>query len=75
MTKEITEQIYKKQEILFYIRTHPEWYKILNRHPDRFTQFNKIAKDELQITLQHKVDRFKNQVEILTLLNDYMKRS
>ena len=74
MDNKIIEHLYKKKELLFYIRTHPQWYKVLNRHPKHFNKFIKIAKEDLQITVQHKLERFKNQVELFSLLNEYMNR-
>jgi len=70
----LMNEIYKNDDMLFYIRTHPEWYKTLNRHPDYYKQFLKTAKEELKLTLNHKIDRFKNQVQLLTLINEYMRR-
>lgn len=74
MNNKIFEELYKKNDLLFYLRTHPEWYKILNRHPNMYNQFTKLAKEELKNTLYHKLDRFKNQVQLLTLINEYMNR-
>ena len=74
MTKSIMSELYKKNDMLFYLRTHPEWYKIIHRHPEAYRQFLKIAKEELKQTFRHKMDRFKNQVQLLSLINEYMKR-
>ncbi|HEY8364510.1 MAG TPA: YlbE-like family protein [Haloplasmataceae bacterium] len=74
MTKTIMADLYKNNELLFYLRTHPEWYKVIHRYPESYKQFQKIAKEELKLTFSHKVDRFKNQVQLLSLINEYMKR-
>ena len=74
MTKSIMSELYKKNDMLFYLRTHPEWYKIIHRHPNSYRHFIKIAKEDLKQTFKHKVDRFKNQVHLLSLINEYMKR-
>ncbi|QVK18940.1 hypothetical protein KHQ81_04310 [Mycoplasmatota bacterium] len=74
MNKSIMSEIYKNNEMLFYLRTHPEWYKTLHRHPDVYKEYLKNAKEELKLTFNHKIDRFKNQVQLLSLINEYMKR-
>ncbi len=74
MTKSIMGELYSKNDMLFYLRTHPEWYKVLHRHPNLYKQFLKTAKEDLKLTLNHKIDRFKNQVQLLSLINEYMKR-
>ncbi|NLC95827.1 MAG: hypothetical protein GX676_09115 [Bacilli bacterium] len=72
--KMLMKDLYRQPEILFYLRTHPEWYKVLNRHPDLYRNFVKLAKEELKLTFSHKLDRFKNQVQLLSLIAEYMKR-
>lgn len=73
-TKAVMDDLYKNNDILFYLRTHPEWYKILHRHPNSYKQLLKVAKEELKLTFSHKVDRFKNQVQLLSLINEYMRK-
>ncbi len=74
MNKTLMTELYKNNDMLFYLRTHPEWYKTLHRHPDLYKQYTKVAKEELKITLNHKIDRFKNQVQLLSLISEYMNR-
>jgi hypothetical protein len=66
--------IYEDERMLFFLRTHPEWYKILGRYPNRYSEFNKLAKEELKLTTYHRLERFKNQVSLLGMLSEYMKR-
>lgn len=73
MNNQIIDKLYKSNDLLFYLRTHPEWYKVLNRHPDYYNQFEKIAKEELKLTLNHRLDKIKNQVQLIGLLSEYMK--
>lgn len=73
MNNKILNELYQKNDILFYLRTHPNWYKILNRHPQGFDYFTKFAKEELKQTFKHKLDRFTNQIQILGVINEYMK--
>jgi hypothetical protein len=63
------------EKLLFYLRTHPEWYKVLGRYPSRYQDFINLAKEELKITTHHKLERFKNQVSLFSMLSEYMKRS
>ena len=42
---------------LRYLRSHSQWYKILNRSPDMFRMFEEEAKREYHLT---KSDRIKN---------------
>lgn len=74
MIKRVIADLYKNNDMLFYLRTHPEWYKVLNRHPNYYSQFTKEAKEELKLTLNHKLDRFKNQIHLLSLVKEYMNR-
>ena len=69
------QMIYSDEKLLFYLRMHPEWYRVLGRHPEQYQTFNKIAKEELKLTTYHKIERFKNQVSLLGMLGEYMKRS
>lgn len=64
--------IYNDEKILFYLRTHPIWYKILSRYPERYNEFVKLAKEELKLTTYHKLDRWKNQASLIGLLTEYM---
>lgn len=73
MNNQIITKLYKNNDILFYLRTHPVWYKILNRHPQYYNQFEHIAKEDLKLTLNHKLDKIKNQVQLVGLLSEYMK--
>lgn len=75
MTKSIMSDLYKKNDLLFYLRTHPEWYKIIYRHPEIYREFKRVAKEELKQTFKHKIDRFKNQIQLLSLINEYMRQN
>ncbi|HEY8436451.1 MAG TPA: YlbE-like family protein [Haloplasmataceae bacterium] len=66
-------EIYQDDHLLFYLRTHPDWYKILARYPDRYSEFRRVAKEEMKLTAYHRLERFKNQVALLQLLAEYLK--
>lgn len=68
------EDIYEDDKLLFYLRTHPEWYKILGRYPERINEFKQVAKEEMKLTTHHRLERFKNQMTLLSLLTEYMKQ-
>lgn len=67
------ELIYEDDHLLFYLRTHPEWYKILARYPERYREFRQIARDEMKLTTYHRLERFKNQISLLGILTEYLK--
>lgn len=69
------EQIYEDDHLLFYLRTHPHWYKIIARYPQKVKDFTQVAKEELKITTYHKLERFKNQMSLFGMLSEYMKHS
>ena len=66
--------LYKNDNMLFYLRTHPEWYKILHRFPHLYKDFLNTAKEEMKLTLSDKIGRFGNQIQLLSLISEYMKR-
>lgn len=66
--------IYRDERLLFYLRTHPEWYRYLFRYPDGLNAFIHQAREELKLTPYHRLERFKSQISLFSLLSEYMKR-
>ncbi|ERJ13488.1 YlbE-like family protein [Haloplasma contractile] len=75
MQKDILDKLYKEDALLFYLRTHPEWYRILERDPSQIKQFEKIAKDEMKLTFHHKINNIKNQMQIMNMMIEYINKS
>lgn len=67
-------KIYENPVILEYLRYHPYWYKILYYDNSRLNEFLNTAKEELKITLRDKLDGFRNQLDFVTSLIDYINK-
>ena len=39
MIKEITDKLYANDAYLNYLRYHPKWYMILDRYPEKYSDF------------------------------------
>lgn len=66
--------IYENPVILEYLRYHPFWYKILYYDKSRLNDFLMIAKEELKITLSDKLEGFRNQLDFVTSLIEYINK-
>lgn len=49
MTLDIQFKIKGNQHYQKFIRENSEWYKILNRNPDAFRQFEEVVKETYQL--------------------------
>lgn len=52
-----------------YIRAHSYWYKILNRHPEAFQEFEEEVKEQYRL---RPVDRFSRVLETMEVLQNLM---
>lgn len=74
MEENVIEQIYKNDQLLFYLRTNPTYYKKLERNPDGYKTFESTAKNELKITFYHRLEDLKQQISIMSMFFEYFNK-
>lgn len=72
--EEILNKIYEDDRILNYLRYNPFWYKILYYEPDKIDDFMNEAKKTLKITVSDNINNFKNQVDFISSLIEYINK-
>ncbi len=63
--KDIFEKLHQEKELLYYLRMHPKWYKILYYSPSKLAEFTKEAKVETKQTIYHKIEDVTNKIEMI----------
>lgn len=71
----IRNQIILKNNLMLkkYLREHSYYYKELNRNPDFIYTLNSEMKESYKLTLPNKLDRIKDNVNMLTTFMDIIK--
>jgi hypothetical protein len=72
MRIDILNKIYANDLYLTYLRYHPNWYIILNEHPEYYIYFEKELKKTLKITTSDKVANLKKQVDFINGIVKYL---
>lgn len=67
MTLELQFKIKNNQNYVRYLREHSYWYKILNRNPATFKQFEEEVKEKLGLRPSDRIERV---VEAFSLLQN-----
>ncbi len=75
MIKEVTDRLYLNEVYLNYLRYNPKWYKVLDRNPEMFKEFEKEVKVALKITLNDKINNFKKQIDFVNGLIKYLNNN
>ncbi len=65
MTLPIQFKIKENPYYLRYLRANSYWYKLLNRNPNNFRQFEEEAKKEYHLTRTDKLESVFNTFEML----------
>ncbi len=68
MTLEIQFQLKNNHNYLKYIREHSYWYKLLNRNPDLFKQFEEEVKEAYGLRPLDKLNRVMESIELVSSL-------
>ena len=68
MSLQVQFKIKENEYYLNYLRTHSYWYKILNRNPLEFKNFEKEAKNEYRLFKTMKLEEAINTFEMLEKL-------
>ena len=68
------EYLYDHLDLLMYLRYHPRWYKILYYDPSLFNDFINEAKEMLKIRGIDKLEKIKNNFNLLYSLADIINK-
>ncbi len=63
----IFEKLHENEKLLYYLRIHPKWYKILYFTPERYGEFIKYAKNETNQTVYHKFESITDKISMINL--------
>lgn len=55
-----------------YLREHSYWYKYLDRAPESITEMEKEMKASYHLTVEDKLQKFRNQLELLATFLDVL---
>jgi hypothetical protein len=75
MIKEITDKLYANDAYLNYLRYHPKWYMILDRYPEKYSDFEKEVKANLKLTFNDKFNNFKKKIDFVSGLMKYLNNN
>lgn len=56
-----------------YIRENSGWYKLLNRNPNLFREFEEEVKDNYELRPSHKIMKTLDNLEMITTLFNNLK--
>lgn len=48
-----------------YIRENSSWYKILNRYPERFSEFENEVKDKYKLRMSDRISNVLDNIEMI----------
>ena len=73
MPIDIQFKIKSNPNYLRYLREHSEWYKILNRNPSSFKQFENSVKEAYKLKATDKIARTLDTIELIQNLLTSLK--
>ncbi len=65
MSLDVQFKIKENESYLNYLRSHSHWYKILNRNPNEFKNFEKEVKSAQRL---YRVSKIENTLETFEML-------
>lgn len=65
MSLDVQFKIKENESYLNYLRSHSHWYKILNRNPNEFKNFEKEVKQTYKL---YKMDRLEKAINTFEML-------
>ncbi len=74
MNLEIQFKIKNNPHYLKYIRENSNWYKILNRNPEAFKQFEEEVKEQLGLRPLDRINRMIEGFELVSTLFSSLNR-
>ncbi|QDP40069.1 YlbE-like family protein [Radiobacillus deserti] len=67
MQPSLYQYIQSNQEMVSYIREHPEWYRRLTRNPDSIQEMEQEMKVYYGRTVPQKMERFASQMQMVSM--------
>ncbi|MDA3131037.1 YlbE-like family protein [Aliibacillus thermotolerans] len=74
MPPELFHFLSSKREFHTFIRWHPEWYRTLNKHPEKMEEFVYAAQYFHGQTLPQRLKRWQNNLNMALLLLSLFKQ-
>ncbi len=68
MDQAIYKQIRSDSDMLYFLRQHPMWYRLLARDPYSVDQFHKEVRIYYGKTVPQRIEKVKNQLEMIDLI-------
>lgn len=73
MILDIQIKLKNNSNYLKYLREHSYWYKILNRNPYRFRDFEEAVKEEYKLRTSDKISKALSTIELFQNVISSMK--
>ena len=73
MTLQVQFALKQNPHCLAYIHEHSNWYKILNREPERFKELNELAKEYYKLRPTDKLERMVDTISLVSNLMANLK--
>lgn len=73
MNKEVLNKLKSDPKYLKFLRQNSSWYKILNRDPNSYNDFQKAMKEKYKLRTIDKIDNFVTSVDLITKVLDASK--
>lgn len=55
-----------------FLHENPQYYKLLNRDPQFIFELEKLMKEKYKLTLNDKIDKFKDKLDMLNTFIDIL---
>jgi YlbE-like protein len=68
MREEVQEFLANRQDLVFFLRNQPVWYRRLSREPYALKEFEEASRTFYGQTFPQKVDRFQNQLNMVNMM-------
>lgn len=68
MDQAIYKQIRGNQEMLYFLRKHPIWYRNLTRNPYMYKNFEEEVRIFYGKTVPQRIEKIKNNIQMIDML-------
>ncbi len=68
MREEVQDFLASRQDLVYFLRNQPVWYRRLSRDPYALKEFEEASKGFYGQTFPQKVDRFQNQLNMVNMM-------
>lgn len=73
MNREVLNKLKNDPKYLTFLRQNSSWYKVLNRDPNSYNEFQKAMKEKYKLRTIDKIDNLVNSVDLVTKILDASK--